>query len=152
MRNKYSVRQIIFASALSFFGISGAMAEECLLTDSAGGVIGGRKFAWHIADGVLEYCNDVNCATPRTQPDPIPCDAGLYLLPNAGLWIMTPDGRFQSFCGIEPNCLPPRTRLARLPEGKSYSFRATNDNKLSVTDPRTGQSTWCSYEPNCSPI
>jgi hypothetical protein len=107
---------------------------------------------WNVTDGVVQYCNNVNCAAPRIQAPSVQDDAGLYLLPNGGLWILTGDGHYQIFCSNEPNCVPPRTRLAKLNNpGTKYKFAAQPDNRLSVTDPRSGRVTWCSNEPNCIP-
>ena len=106
---------------------------------------------WNVTNGVVEYCNNVNCDAPRIQAPSVPDDAGLYLLDNGGLWILTGDGRYQIFCSNEPNCVPPRTQLTILNNGNKYRFAKQSNNKLSVTDPRSGRVTWCSNEPNCVP-
>jgi len=137
---------IIIISYTQFFATQ-TYAQEQLMTKS----ISGSSVRWNITNGNVEFCNSLNCATPRTLPPPVPNDAELLMIPSGGLWIMTLDGRYQIHCSTEPNCVPPRTSLSKLPSGMKYKFSTTTDLKLLVTDPRTNTTLWCSNEPNCTP-
>lgn len=140
-----SAQSLVLLLTLGGAGIVSAQSQYLTKSVSNG------PATWNITNGVVQFCNNVNCAVPRTQAPPVPADANLIMLPNGGLWIMTDDARYQIFCGIEPNCLPPRTPLTQVSGNLRYQYSQTPDNKLSVVDPRSPRVTWCSYEPNCVP-
>ena len=141
-----------FATA-SVFPVQFAYAQQSLKTES----ISGYGATWNITNGVVQFCNSVNCASPQNQPAPVPSDAELHQLPNGGLWIVTPDARYQWFCGLFPNCAqptPPLTTLTseQIKKGMKYQYQVNKaQNILDVNDPRSPRTTRCLYDPKCIP-
>lgn len=109
------------------------------------------QFVWTVTNGAVELCSGGTCAAPEQQAVIIPVDAELIMLPNGGLWILTQDARYQSFCSIRPTCSAPKTPLTQIAKDVHYRYTATQDNILSAVNSLSGRVSWCSDAPDCVP-
>jgi hypothetical protein len=106
---------------------------------------------WKITNGIVQYCPAANCATPVNQPPAVPANATTILLSNGGLWLLTGRGDYQIFCGIKPDCTPPKKGLDLLPAGMEYQYQSIGDNWISAIDPTDQHVIKCDFTPNCTP-
>jgi hypothetical protein len=124
-----------------------AFSQSENLTDS----VSSSQFVWNVMNGVVQLCSGSTCALAQPPAPVVPHDARLVMLPNGGLWILTDDGSYQSFCSISPDCRPPKTPLMRTSKDVHYRYTATGNNRLSALHPLTGRVSWCSDTPDCIP-
>jgi hypothetical protein len=142
----WNVFSFAFLTAIFFYsGI--AFSQSQYLTKS----VSSSQFVWHVTNGVVQLCSGEICATPQHAAPVIPADAELIMLPNGGLWILTDDASYQSFCSILPNCVAPETPLTQTSKGVRYRYTTTNDNRLSAVHAVSGRISWCTDTPDCIP-
>jgi hypothetical protein len=112
--------------------------------------VSSSQFVWHVTNGVVQLCSGAVCAMAQPPALVVPLDAKLIMLPNGGLWILSDDASYQSFCSIMPGCGPPKTPLTRTSKNVPYRY-TTMGNQLSAIHPVSGRVTWCSDAPDCGP-
>lgn len=113
--------------------------------------VSNEQFVWHVTNGVVQLCSGDTCAAPQQAAQVVPPDAELIMLPNGGLWILTQDATYQSFCSILPSCSEPLTPLSQTPKGAQYRYGTTDNNRLSAVHSVSGRVSWCSDTPDCVP-
>ncbi|HZZ13338.1 MAG TPA: hypothetical protein VFE79_21840 [Paraburkholderia sp.] len=109
------------------------------------------QFVWYVTNGVVQLCSGNVCARPQTPARVVPPEAELIMLPNGGLWILTQDAAYQSFCNILPSCDAPHTLLLQTSKDVHYRYTTTDNNRLSAVHPTSGRVSWCSDTPDCVP-
>lgn len=130
-----------------FFHPGVTFSQSQYLTKS----VSSSQFLWHVTNGAVQLCSGEICATPQHAAPVIPADAKLIMLPNGGLWILTEDASYQSFCSILPNCVAPKTPLTQTSNGVHYRYTTTDDNRLSAAHAVSGRISWCTDTPDCVP-
>jgi len=141
---KFSNCGLLFATLL-YSGV--VCSQSQYLTRS----VSNGQFVWSVTNGVVLLCSGATCASPQQPALIVPVDAELIMLPNGGLWILTKDATYQSFCSISPTCGAPKTRLTQTSKEVHYRYTTTENNRLSAVNPVSGQVSWCSDAPDCVP-